>query len=102
MKLLTKLVKLTDWIIKNDYVIWCFVLFVYSAQTVLYFSVSDNHGQTSNVILFYFLNTAFKNFWLGVANKILLSTESLPLHKLKIPLKKSYFFKTNVLCCVKK
>ena len=50
------LVKLTDWIIKNDHVINCVL-----------FSVSDKHGQTNNVIL---LSTAWiLLFQLEVANE---------------------------------
>ena len=49
MKLLIALVKFTDWIIINnlgfDVLFW-----FYSAQTLHCFSVSDNHGQTSDVI----------------------------------------------------
>ena len=50
MKLLRGLVKFSDQIIKM--IMWFDVLFwLYSAQIVLCFSVSDNHGQTSDVIL---------------------------------------------------
>ena len=37
-------------------------------------------------------NMAFKNFGLEVTNKKPLSTQNLPLHKLKFLVKKAFFF----------
>ena len=42
-------------------------------------------------ILFAFHNKAFKNFGREVANKKSSSTQSLPLHELKFPVKKAHF-----------
>ena len=64
-------------------------------------------------MLFDFHNMAFKNFWLEVANKKPSSKQNLPLHELKVPIKKVYFFMTTkfcipdyyteyAVCCVKK
>ena len=51
------LVKLTDWIIKNDHVINC----------AMFFCKWFKHGQTSNVI--WLSTTWLLIFWLEVANK---------------------------------
>ena len=51
------LVKLTDWIIKNDHVINC----------MMFFWKWFKHGQTSNVI--WLSTTWLLIFWLEVANK---------------------------------
>ena len=50
-------------------------------------------------MLFDFHNMLFQNFWLEVANKISLSTQSLPLQVLKFPVKKGIFF-TTTKCCI--
>ena len=72
---------------------WFGVLFwSYKAQIVHCFSVIDK-TLAKQAILFDFHNMVFKNFWLEVANKIPLSTQSLALHALTFPVKKVYFLR---------
>ena len=59
------------------------------------FSASDNHGQTSDA--FDFHNMAFKIVRLEVADKKISSTQNLPLHELKFPVKNTYFLRLKIL-----
>ena len=49
-------------------------------------------------MLFDFQNIAFENFRLKIANKKSLSRQRLPLHELKRPFKKTYFFTITKFC----
>ena len=61
------------------------------------FSV-DNFSQTSMLFDFHDIgNMAFRNFRLEVANKKPLFTQNLPLHKLKLPVKKAFFYNYKIL-----
>ena len=56
-------------------------------------------GESLNyAMLFEFHNMAFKNLQLEVANKKPLSTQVLSLHKLKFPVKKTFFMTAK--CCL--
>ena len=70
------LVKLTDWIIKNDHVINC----------AMFFCKWFKHGQTSNVI--WLSTTWLLIFRLEVANKKPLLTLKPARYELKFPVKK--------------
>ena len=72
----TALVKLTDWIIKDDHVINC----------AMFFCKWFKHGQTSNVI--WLSTTWLLIFRLEVANKNPLFTTSPSSNELKYPVKK--------------
>ena len=55
-------------------------------------------GGSNYAMLFEFHNMAFKNLQLEVANKKPLSTQVLSLHKLKFPVKKTFFMTAK--CCL--
>ena len=70
-------------------------------------------AKAKQVMLFDFHNMVFKNVQLEVANQISLSTQSLPLHSWKFPLKRDIFYDCKLLylrllhreytlCCVEK